>query len=350
MSVLAAWGAGTARRWCSRSCALTPLLLFLLSAVAKARLHGLQFYNSRDTYDRELAMYDDPKLREVLLPIVQASDNEDQSITGPHNFVFPPFAITERGEGLNEWMSRAAPDVATTVFVLLHVAERLQQLHEAGWCHRDLKPANVLWRPKSNAWALVDFGCAARIGARSELSAALGLPTLQLCARFLQPSMLIIHLADELCKRAGSEAPLVFTLHYAPPELLQAAEAGATAVRVETAPDLWGVGIIAWELLTGERVFEPGMDEGEIADVLAGRGKLPWERPEAAATLVPKLRNLKRSVLKCLARDPAERPSSRELLGSWNGLFESLTGTTRDAFVPHGSGGLSYMGGDTQTE
>jgi hypothetical protein len=84
-------------------------------------------------------MYRVEQLRDVLLPIVQAPDSADQFFVGPFGFVYPPFAITERGESLNEWVSRSAPDVPTTVFVLLHVAEKLQQLHEAGWTHRDLK-------------------------------------------------------------------------------------------------------------------------------------------------------------------------------------------------------------------
>ena len=52
------------------------------------------------------------------------------------------------------------------VQVLCHVTTRLQQLHEAGLAHRDLKPGNVLWRPEHLEWTLIDFGCAARIGAR----------------------------------------------------------------------------------------------------------------------------------------------------------------------------------------
>jgi serine/threonine protein kinase len=68
-------------------------------------------------------------------------------------------------QGLNEWVSRMAPDFPTTIFVLLHVVEKLQKLHSLGLCHRDLKPANILWRPQANAWTLMDFGCAATLGA-----------------------------------------------------------------------------------------------------------------------------------------------------------------------------------------
>ena len=49
--------------------------------------------------------------------------------------------------------------------VLYHVAQRLVELHSSGWAHLDLKPGNVLRRPRHHSWTLIDFGCAAKIGA-----------------------------------------------------------------------------------------------------------------------------------------------------------------------------------------
>lgn len=49
--------------------------------------------------------------------------------------------------------------------VLIHVTERVSTLHAAGVVHRDLKPGNVLWRPSHHSWTLIDYGCAAEIGA-----------------------------------------------------------------------------------------------------------------------------------------------------------------------------------------
>ena len=96
----------------------------------------MQFYGSLDTFKREIAMFDVPELRDSLLPFVMACENSDGRASGPSGFVYPPFVIAERGESLNEWVSRSAPDLATTIFVLLHVAERLQRLHQAGIVHR----------------------------------------------------------------------------------------------------------------------------------------------------------------------------------------------------------------------
>ncbi|NJR43204.1 MAG: phosphotransferase [Akkermansiaceae bacterium] len=78
---------------------------------------------------------------------------------------YPPFIVVERGESLDEWRARIQPDFPTTLQVLSHVTERVRTLHHLGMIHRDLKPANVLWRPQEHCWTLIDFGCAALIGA-----------------------------------------------------------------------------------------------------------------------------------------------------------------------------------------
>lgn len=92
-------------------------------------------------------------------------DNGDGRIDDGAGYALPPFIVVERGESLDEWVARVAPDFITSMFVLCHVTKRLQLLHSAGLCHRDLKPGNILWRPTANAWTLIDFGCAERAGA-----------------------------------------------------------------------------------------------------------------------------------------------------------------------------------------
>jgi serine/threonine protein kinase len=90
-------------------------------------------------------------------------------------------------------------------------------MHEAGFVHRDLKPANVMWLPRENRWTVIDFGCAARIGA---------------------------------------PAPLSFTLAYAAPEVLHAVEMGMKTIESTPALDAWSLGVMAFELLTGSPAFQ----------------------------------------------------------------------------------------------
>ena len=102
------------------------------------------------------------------------------------------------------------------VQVIQHVAERLSDLHQAGYVHRDLKQSNVMWLPRENRWTLIDFGCAARI---------------------------------------GEAAPLSFSLTYAPPEVIQGVRAGRRTITADTAMDAWTLGIVAFELFTNCPTF-----------------------------------------------------------------------------------------------
>ena len=121
---------------------------------------------------------------------------------------------------------------------------------------------------------------------------------------------------------------MAFSLLYAAPEVIAAAERGETRTVACPAADMWALGVIAFELLTSSRAFPPSAGGVQrIRDQLCGRAPLPWEASESGV-LLSQLRVLKRSVLQCLSRDPTERPSSRELLGAWNGLFEGTTGKT----------------------
>ena len=89
---------------------------------------------------------------------------------------------------------------------------------------------------------------------------------------------------------------------------------------------------LAFELFTKTRVFVPfDTGAGEVVDQLMGVKPLPWEGPRREE-LVAKLQILKRTVLACLSRDAAKRPSAAALLGRWNSLFEEETGTTREQF------------------
>jgi serine/threonine protein kinase len=126
----------------------------------------------------------------------------------------------------------------------------------------------------------------------------------------------------------------MFSLRYAPPELVLAMEAGQSSVRVRAALDVWALGIVAFELLTRSRAFPPGLPRERICAQLAGREPLPWEDPAQQEPLLRRLRGLRRSVLSCLDREPDARPSAAAVLGLWTSIFRASTG----ASVPVNSG------------
>lgn len=127
---------------------------------------------------------------------------------------------------------------------------------------------------------------------------------------------------------AGSTISLSHSQQYTSPEVALALEAGNDTITVDPATDMWAVGVIAFELITGEQAFpEEGMDPTSarhgMLSALAGRAQLPWERPDAEPHLA-KLRGLRRTVMRCLSRDPQRRPSSQALLVSWELSFDHM--------------------------
>ena len=111
------------------------------------------------------------------------------------------------------------------VQVIQHVAERLSDLHRAGYVHRDLKLSNIMWLPRENRWTLIDFGCAAR---------------------------------------TGTDAPVKYSPSYAAPEVVRAVRAGQHTMRVGTATDAWSLGIVAVELFSNQPTFTRFEDRQQV--------------------------------------------------------------------------------------
>lgn len=131
----------------------------------------MQFYYNEETFARDVALHQNQALACVLLTPLQASSstNNDSRLLGQGHAVWPPFCITDRGEPLSEWVKAASAsrpmDGPTTIFVLLHIVERLQLLHAAGYAHCRLCPASIVWLQRLNAWRLTDLEAIVAIGA-----------------------------------------------------------------------------------------------------------------------------------------------------------------------------------------
>ena len=176
---------------------------------------------------------------------------------GQH-FLSMEFVDGENLSSLLRRIGRFPPDKA--VDVARQICAGLAAAHEKGLLHRDLKPANVMLDGQGKV-RLTDFGLAA--------------------------------VADELSSadvRSGTPS-------YMSPEQL-------TGQEVTARSDIYSLGLVIYELVTGRRAFE-GKGLAELTR------KHRDERPIEPSAIVPDLDPaVERTILACLEKDPKRRPPS----------------------------------------
>ncbi|GAC1443115.1 MAG: hypothetical protein NVSMB55_15730 [Mycobacteriales bacterium] len=145
--------------------------------------------------------------------------------------------------------------------IITDVAAALAVAHAAGVVHRDIKPANLLICPGGPV-VVTDFGIARAVDAAS--STGVGL--------------------------------LLGTAQYIAPEQVAGAPAGLPS-------DLYALGVVAYECLTGHRPFD-----GDIGAVLSAHRHL---QVPALPGHVPA--DLSRTVMGLLDKDPSRRPTAAQL-------------------------------------
>ncbi|MBX6316183.1 MAG: serine/threonine protein kinase, partial [Isosphaeraceae bacterium] len=182
-----------------------------------------------------------------------------------------------RGQSLSRLLTPGGPmPLDWTGRVLEQLCDVLQAAHDRGIVHRDLKPSNMMLvedRPPGKEFLKVlDFGI----------------------AKILSPDGTS---PDDLTTRSGAA---LFTPQYASPEQVIG---GA----IDTRSDLYSVGVILYELLTGYRPFAGPHVTYQHLSTPAPR----FAERNPAVVVPPEIEQL---VLRCLAKNPAERPqSAREL-------------------------------------
>ena len=200
------------------------------------------------------------------------------------------------GETLDARLARGPLSIEQTLRLGCEIAGALARAHAHGVVHRDLKPANIVMTRAGGHAKLLDFGV----------------------AKLLTPPTAG---APRDTRALTEEGVVVGTPRYMAPEQIEGAA-------VDHRIDIFALGAVLFEILTGQAAFRGNGIAGLIAAVLTNHP------PAVSSIRTGVTPALDRVVRKCLAKDPGERWQSADDLASelkWIG--ESAAVTMRPAAV-----------------
>src|SRR5262245_29758513 len=193
------------------------------------------------------------------------------------NLVYLVMEIVE-GQLLREMINVETFDYHRTVEILCQVCAAIQVAHDNNVIHRDLKPDNIIVRRigEKEVVKVLDFGIAKLLEAN-------------------QP-------ADEH-QVLTKQGMLIGTPQYMSPEQCQGRD-------LEPPSDLYSLGLIGYEMLTGRMPFLSEKPMGYIAKHLR-------ERPKPLREIAPEVpTSIERVIMRTLEKEPEARPSSATELAS----------------------------------
>lgn len=188
-----------------------------------------------------------------------------------------------RGLPLDEYLARHAPTLDEKLAVFRRVCEGVAEAHAQGVAHRDLKPSNILVEPDGTP-RLLDFGlCAVEFGDWS----------------------------TGMRRRPTLQGDVMGTVRYMSPEQ---AWGGLLGGPVDWRTDVWALGVMLYEIATGNYPFDIGPAPGKSADeALLFRIRTESPRPPVIPP-GPHAAPLRQLIERCLAWDRAHRLDSVKTL------------------------------------
>ena len=246
-----------------------------------------EVYRARDTkLDRDVAlkilpaeMSDDPerkaRFEREARSLASLQHPNVASIYGFEEADGVRFLVMElvEGEDLSQRLRNGPIPPDEVRSIAAQIAAGLETAHEAGLVHRDLKPANVMVSPVGDV-KILDFGLArAWFGDVGEDTDPAMSPTI-----------------TAAMTQAGT---ILGTAAYMSPEQ-------ARGKKVDRRADIWAFGVILYEMLVGEKLFEAETVSDTMAAVLRAEpdwSQLPTDEAPDLAQLTER----------CLQRDPRNR-------------------------------------------
>ncbi len=202
--------------------------------------------------------------------------------------------------------SRGALPVIDAVDVVMQVCEALAHAHQRRIVHRDLKPENLFLVTAPDGTKnvkVLDFGIAKQLGGPSE-------------------------------RALTNPATAVGSPQYMAPEQMQARE-------IDVRVDIWALGAILYETLSGQRAFD-----GDLVAVICA--KVLSEQPVPLREAAPHVPDaLAAVVTRCLSKAPAERFADVAELAKALAPFGSLRA---QAYLPRVLAVLDYPTGDPESD
>ena len=189
----------------------------------------------------------------------------------------PLFSVIEHltGGSLSDLIEAGPLDIGMTLEIVRSIAATLDYLHHRGQVHLDLKPDNILFRKPSAVGqqvepVLIDFGIARDVG------------------------------------QSGLEAR---TQQYAPPERMRKGQAPEMMALPHPSMDIYALGVILYEMLTGGLPFKGRTQGGLTSEILQGQ-LTPPSRQRREVNV-----DLDGFVAMMMHRDPAQRPNAEQVAG-----------------------------------
>src|SRR5213082_2403937 len=204
------------------------------------------------------------------------------------------------GETLRERLTRGRMQLSEALDVAIQVTSALAAAHQAGIVHRDIKPENIMLRPDGYVKVL-DFGIAKL--AEEELPAAMP--------------------RDEALLLVETNLGAVLgTVRYMSPEQ-------ACGEHVDQSTDIWSLGVVLYEMLTGHAPFTGDTSQDVMFSILEK------EPPPLTRYIARAPAELQQIINKTLRKDRGQRyDSANELLQALKDLRRKLEAELERAAAP----------------